>query len=169
MNDDCSKMPRLIKMNEFNNDWNLYIDYLYDLYLEEFFYETVFYKDAPVKTFTNLEYNGRQKTFNHITTEGSRDRLYNSLRCERYKWIKAMIEGNACNNCSDIAIWPEKRKKKQNILIWCRNTNFLVVLEKRREEYYLITSYCVIYPNKERDLRISYNRYKTKNQSRLSR
>lgn len=162
-------MPNLIDINDFDNDWSLYLDYIYQLYLEEFFYNTVFHKGVPVKTFTNLEYNGKQATFNHITTKGSRDRLYNTLRCERYEWIKAMIEGKRCEKCEDIAIWPEKKGKKHRVLIWCKKTNFLIVLEKRKTEFYLITAYCVIYSNKERDLRHSYNRYKAKNQSRLSK
>ncbi|NLZ54917.1 MAG: hypothetical protein GX892_17585 [Thermoanaerobacteraceae bacterium] len=162
----CFKMPPLTKVDAFQ-DWASYLDYLYNLYMDDFIYNNVYFRGVPVKTFTNLEYNGKQQTFNHITTEGSRDRLYNYLRCERYKWIKAMIEEKACENCEDLAIWPEVRRKKHNILIWCRKTNFVVVLEKRKTDYYLITAYCVTYPNKERDLRMSYNRHRIKNQSRL--
>lgn len=169
MNNTCSKMPHLITIDEFNQDWNSYLEYLYILYIEEFFNNTVFYKGLPIKTFTNLDYNGKQETFNHITTKGSKDRVYNTMRCERYKWIKAMIEGITCNDCCDLAIWEEVKKKKKRTLIWCRKTNFVIVLEKRKHEYYLITAYCVIYPNKERDLRDSYNKYNTKNRSRLSK
>lgn len=167
-NSICTKMPPLIKIEKFNNNWDQYLDYIYDLYIEDFFNNTLFYKGLPVKTFTNLEYNGKQETFNHITTKGSRDRLYNSLRCERYKWIKTMLEGETCENCESMAIWPVKKGKKHRTLIWCRKTNFLIVLEKRKNAFYLITAYCVIYPNTERDLRQSYNRYLTKNRSRLS-
>lgn len=169
MNDNCNKMPKLTTMDEFEQNWNSYLDHLYELYLGDFFYNTVKYKNLPIKTFTNLEYNGKQSTFNHITTKGSKDRLYNSLRCERYSWIKAIIEGESCIDCEDLAIWEENVKKKKRVLIWCRKTNFIIVLENRKDAYYLITAYCVIYPNKERDLRKSYNNYKSKNQSRLSK
>jgi hypothetical protein len=168
MDNTCSEMPHLITIDEFNQDWNSYLKHLYTLYLEEFFYNTVFYKGLPIKTFTNLDYNGKQETFNHITTKGSKDRVYNTMRCERYKWIKAMIEGTTCNNCYDLAIWEEVKKKKKRTLIWCRKTNFVIVLEKRKNEYYLITAYCVIYSNKKGDLMDSYNKYNAKNRSRLS-
>jgi len=164
----CPRMPDLIKIDEFDNDWNKYLDYLYSLYLNDFFYNTVYFNGLQVKTFTQLQYNCKQETFNHITTQGSNDRLYNLLRCERYNWIKTIIEGKICYVCDEIAIWEERRKKKQYTLIWCRSTNFLIVLKKRKECYYLTTAYCVTYPNKERDLRISYNKFIEKNRSRLT-
>ncbi|KGG81062.1 hypothetical protein Y919_02505 [Caloranaerobacter azorensis H53214] len=143
------------------------MNHLYELYLEDFFYNKVYYKGMPVKTFTNLNYNGKQQSFEHITTKGSKDRIYNVLRCERIKWIKKIIE-SLCNGCDNIATWQEKHKNKYRIIIWCQKTDFVIVLERRKNEYYLITAYCVIYENKRKDLRKKYIKYITKDRSRLS-
>lgn len=64
-----------------------------------------------------------------------------------------------------ILLSGKKRKNKINIIIWCKSTDFVVVLEQRKNEYYLITAYKVIYGNKRIDLEKNYKKYiqKTKN------
>lgn len=109
MENICEKMPPIIPISHFNNNWEKYLKYLYNIYLDTFFNNSVIYKNVKIKTFTELNYQGMQQSFEHITTKGSRDRLYNEERCARIMWIKPIIEG-LCDNCSNIAIWKEKKK-----------------------------------------------------------
>lgn len=170
MDNVCDKMPALIKLEDFNNDFNEHLEYIYKLYLSDFQENDTYYKGKKVKTFTELGYNLKQKTFNHITTENNQqDRLYNLLRMERYHWIKKIIEGDSCQRCDELAVFKDRKGNKENILIWCRQTDFLVVLEKRKNDYYLITAYVIQYSNKRKELESKYTKFICKNQNRPSR
>jgi DNA-binding transcriptional MerR regulator len=162
--DICEYLPPIIPFKNYNNDWDTFLEDLYKIYLNDFYNIVVKYKNLPVKTFTALDYNGKQQTFNHITTKGSNHRLYNQLRCERIRWIKALIENDNCRKCNHFASWPEKEKNKIRILIWCRKVDFLVVLEQRKDYYNLITAYKVIYDKKRNELIKKY----IKSRNRLS-
>lgn len=167
MSETCINMPPLTLMSDFNNDWKTYMNHLYQIYLNNFFNGEVRYNNNKIKTFTNLNYEGHQQSFEHITTKGSKDRLYNEARCERLQWIKPILEG-ACRDCGDILTWKERDRGKLNIVIWCKSTDYVIILEQRGNDYYLISAYKVIYSNKRSDLEKHYQEYIQKNQNRLS-
>ena len=102
------------------------------------------------------------ENYNHTGDES--DRMPNLQRCERIKWPKEMIEWCA-TNCNSIWVWENERHKKKNVLIYCPEENYLVVLAKRNEYYLLTTAYVVEYENAKRDLIKEYNAYKTNNAS----
>jgi len=160
-NETCPQMPPLVMMT---NGWAEYLDILYVEYLSEFINNSTYHRELKVKTFTQLEYNMKQATFNHLTTKGSKNRLYNEKRCQKYKWIKPMIEGN-CGACMSFRYFPDLdwNKKWKRFIIWCDKYDFVIILEKRDNCYMLITAYCVIYDDKRIQLERKYQKYiKTK-------
>lgn len=161
----CPNMPACILLEDCDNDWNKYLDLLYREYLKDFSDENLIHKGNRVKTLTELDYTMRQQTFNHITTKGSFDRLYNKQRCERLKWIRPIIEGN-CDECATFYYFPDlnwKKGKSRRYMLWCVDYDFVVILEQRNDVFFLITAYCIVYENKRKDLKNKYNQYlKTK-------
>lgn len=98
----------------------------------------------------------KSDTFWHITSKGTgrrippdykEERIRCSKRCERIKWCKAVIENstNEFVNC-----WEEKNKNKIRVHIHLRlseldvnEPDYLVVLEKRKTHFLLITTFCL--------------------------
>ncbi|OQB54107.1 MAG: hypothetical protein BWX97_00083 [Firmicutes bacterium ADurb.Bin146] len=169
MTNVCTSLPQLISLNSFAN-WKEFYNYIYKLYLDDFFNNTVYFDNKPIKTFTDLNYDLKQESFEHITTKGSNDRLYNESRSQRILWVKAILESKICRVCKDYAIWPEKDRNKIRYVIWCKTVDFVVIIEQRDNYYQLISAYCVIYPNKRDDLEKKYNNFlrANKNQNRPS-
>lgn len=102
------------------------------------------------------------ENYNH--TDDENDRKPNFRRCERIMWAKQFIEW-CSHNCEKIWIWENERHNKKNVLIYCHEQNYLVVLAKRNGYYLLTTAYVVEYSNARRDLVNEYNRYITNNAS----
>ncbi|HBZ02646.1 MAG TPA: hypothetical protein DEO83_02385 [Lachnospiraceae bacterium] len=100
------------------------------------------------------------ENYNHTGDEN--DRNPNFRRCERIKWPKEFIEW-CSNSCDRIWIWENERHNKKNILMYCQDQNYLVVLAKRNGYYLLTTAYVVQYENARRDLIREYKKYKTNN------
>lgn len=154
----CNNMPELVKLNN-NETWNEYLDKLYAIYLNDFFHNDISFEGKIVKTFTQLEYNMKQQSFNHITTKGSNNRLYNEKRCQRIKWIKPLIEGS-CKSCKYYRRFPDfMGNNKKRVILWCEHCNFIVILEERKSNYVLISAYCIVYDKKRRELEKKYDRH----------
>ncbi len=63
-----------------------------------------------------------------------------------------------CNNCSNYSIINDKNRKNDYV-IWCKNKNYIIVLELRKDKktnnnyYYLKTAYPVTKKDKLSQLR----------------
>lgn len=101
---------------------------------------------------------------NYDHTGNEEDRKPNFHRCERIQWARQFIEW-CSQNCTEIWIWENERHNKRNVLLYCPEQNYLVVLAKRKGYFLLTTAYEVEYPNAKRDLIKEYNAYKTNNAS----
>ena len=132
----CSRMPELILLSDYD-DWENYLEALYVEYKNDFYENETYHHSKPVKTFTELEYNLMQTTFNHITTKGGNDRLYNETRCQKIKWIKAILEG-FCGECDDIRDFLDLdwQKKNKRFIIWCIPFDFVIILEERGNSFF---------------------------------
>lgn len=160
----CDKMPELVVMGNYNNDWNKYLDALYIIYLEDFCNSPFLHKGLPLKTFTQLEYNMKQESFNHVTTKGDNNRLYNEERCKKLRWIKPILAGD-CAECPTFRCFPDLdwNKKWKRFIVWCVGFDFIVIVEQRKDCFFLITAYCLIYKDKKEQLEKKYQKYlKTK-------
>lgn len=142
-------MPIVGTLNEYLNTT------LYPFYFEQIACAHFTFHDKPIQVFSKLNYNLQHETFEHLTTKGSNDRLYNQKRCERMVWIRDILSG-VCKDCETYRVFKDRTwKGKPNCsryIIWCKEEDYVIILEERQRIVMLITAYCIIYQNKRNDL-----------------
>lgn len=153
----CEKLPPIIPLE--STGMQNYLSDLYRVYQEQIANGSFTFHNKPIHVFTSLNHNLQHQSFEHLTTKGSGDRLYNVRRCERLPWIKSILEGN-CNSCEEFLIFQDKnwhgKKNTKRYVLWCPKEDYVIILEEREKEVMLITAYCVLYENKRNDLRKMY-------------
>lgn len=166
----CSK-DTLVLCEDFS-EYTSYEDRLYLIFKEYYEKNNLFYKGIPVRM-KHYPPDYIPKTgFYHLICENYQhtgnesDRSPNLSRCSRIKWPKTIIE-YCSQNCLSLYIWENERKGKRNILLYCPEIDYLVVLGKRRDYLLLITAYPIEYENKRKDLLKEYTDY-CKNKQRTS-
>lgn len=99
---------------------------------------------------------------NYQHTGNEEDRKPNFDRAEKILWSKFILKECVPRLCSDIKVWENTRHGKENILIFCTNVDYLIVLSKRRDYLLLTTAYPVEHKNRKKDLLKEYEAYKNK-------
>lgn len=156
---NCSKLSPLI-CREKGKPFQEYLTELYLVYSQEIANENFNFHGKPVKVFTDLNCNLQHQTFEHLTTKGDNNRLYNSKRCERLHWIKDILK-NVCCGCKDYRVFLDSKWKKNNAkryIIWCVREDYVIILEERQFDVFLITAYCIIYDDKRKQLQKEYEK-----------
>lgn len=147
--------------------YSVYEDMLYQIFLLLYEKGTLHYKENLVHMKHYPPDYGPKTGFYHMICENyqhtgnEEDRKPNLRRCERLEWAKQFIE-KCSQSCEKLMVWENQRHGKKNILLFCPDLNYLVVLSKRRDYYLLTTAYPVDYPNKRKDLIKEYNAYISK-------
>ena len=166
-----SSEDTLVKCEDLN-EYPYYEERLYQIFSECYEEGKLYYKDIPVKM-KHYPPDYIPKTgFYHLICENYQhtgnedDRSPNLSRCARIRWPKAIIQ-DCAQNCLSLYIWENERRGKQNILLYCPEVDYVVVLGKRANYLLLITAYPVEYENKRRDLLKEYTDY-CKNKQRTS-
>ena len=159
--DTCDNLPELIKLNQYNGDWKEYEEKLYSVFKEAFIDNTQYFLGKPIGIFTDKMYNNKEKTFWHVISEGPSEFERNPelRRCERVGWINTIVNLIYCNNCEEIYKWKYRHSnKKFRYKIWCRKTNFIVILEERKNTFMLMTAYIVKYNHTKEKLEREYTK-----------
>ena len=159
MDNKCAKLSPLISLKE-GQVLAEYLHELYPIYQSKIAGGSFTFHGKPIHVFTELNYNLQQQSFEHLTTKGSNDRLYNLARCERIVWIKDILS-NLCADCDDYRLFPDttwKSGKAKRYIIWCVKEDYVIILEERQKNVLLITAYCVIYPHKRSFLESEYKK-----------
>lgn len=149
-------LPRLIRLEDYNGEWNRYIDEVFAIFYKDFIESQPKFKDKWVRCRRDL-IDGKEAAFWHCISEGSdeNNRTPDIRRCERIGWIRAIIENSQDHR---VDCWPVKRKSEVRWLLWF-NEEFLIVLAERhrkrdRFEYIqFITSYCTYEIQRKEKLR----------------
>ena len=68
------------------------------------------FKEKPVKVFTELNCNLYHQAYEHLTTKGTHEKLYNESRIARIALINEIL-GDICNGCENLAIFKILQKK----------------------------------------------------------
>lgn len=97
---------------------------------------------------------------NYQHTGNEEDRNPNFSRAEKILWPKFILKECIPNLCNGIKIWENKRHGKTNILIFCTNVDYLIVLSKRRDYLLLTTAYPVEHEHRKVSLLKEYETYK---------
>lgn len=142
---DCEKLPSKIESKMFNGNIDAYNEALYKLFKRDFIDNTTYFNQKPVDIIHQDYYNGKERTYWHIVSEGDEDanRTPISTRAEKIAWIKFLIlEDGSCPNYKFWTRYHDKTKKTR-LYIMCDAVNYLVVLENRGTYYKLITAFPV--------------------------
>jgi len=136
-------LPALESFEDYHNNWEHYVDVLYEFYENDFIHNKFQFKSKTVNT-RRLPYtDGKDRTFWHIIQEGKNedDRIPDFRRCERIRWPKPIILNY---KDSQIKLWNYQKRKikgtKTRTYIWFNN-EFLVILEPRSKYVLFITAY----------------------------
>jgi hypothetical protein len=148
-------------------DYVQYENTLYKIFTELYEQEKLFYKEQPVRMKHYPPDYDIKTGFYHMICENyqhtgnEKDRKPNMRRCERIKWPTEII-GNCSKICEKIMIWENERHGKRNVLLFCPELDYLIVLSKRKNYFLLTTAYPVEYSNRRNDLIKEYTEYVNK-------
>lgn len=152
-------LPKLVLLADYDGDWDAYEDAIYDYFLTELVKEKLEYLGLRISLRRQPEYKNKHFSFWHVTSTGEKEseRIPDFRRCERIRWIRAIIE-----NHSDpvVKVWENRRRKETAVCFWLEDEQYLVVLGKRSEYWLLKTAYMTNYRHTQDKLRKEYNEFK---------
>ena len=136
------RLPKLLLLNDYEGDWEKYIDEVYKEFSSDFLINKVMFRGKVVKVRKTPIFKGKEIGFWHATSAGNEenDRLPDLRRCERIKWIRKLIE---CKKREDIREWETRRGSDKRFLISLNDFSYVVVLAKRKSYYQFITAFYV--------------------------
>jgi hypothetical protein len=140
-------LPKLMVLNDFNGNWDKYLDAIYQVFLEEVVNGKLTYNDLPIRVQFRPMSKGKGYGFWHLIQEGEieEDREPDLRRCERIRWIAWVIKN--LGEEGNILWWISMRGSSENVVLWHKNENYAVILAKRNNYFLLKTAY-VVKPNR---------------------
>ena len=145
MSEGNDRLPSLIRYEDYDGNWDVYINAVFAIFYKDFIQTQPKYRDKWVRCRRDPTFKGKEAGFWHCISEGPNecDRTPDLRRCERVGWIRYALDrvGQAGIDC-----WTNERRGAVRHLVWL-NEEFLVVLEERRRErdgfvyYQLVTAY----------------------------
>jgi len=154
---NVSWLPSLIKYDSSKNNFNEYIEAIYEYFKQDFIYTKPKFNGQELSLKKYPIRDGKEATFYHITTEGDdeENRKFDLERCERIRWSKPIIESDYVG----LKIWENKRGKDENILIWFDNVEYLIILRKRKTYNIFWTAYPVTEDHRKIKLQKEYEKF----------
>ncbi|MCK9463992.1 MAG: hypothetical protein M0R80_30615 [Proteobacteria bacterium] len=132
-------LPDLIP---FSGDWSSYVEKIHAAFFGDFFSHRVQFRGRPVNVRRDPRDQGKEAGFWHAVSEGKDEleRTPDLRRCERVRWIRAIIEHPVIQN---VCVWEEMRGSDRRIQLALTDFSYLVVLADRRSYVQFITAFCV--------------------------
>lgn len=154
-------LPDLMEIDSYQNDWNIYLDAIYNSFINDFIKNKTMYKKYQITLTKSPKIDGKEVTFWHLISEGKieSERLPDLRRCERIKWPSSIIKNH---NKVEVKIWENERKGDKRLLLFIEEEDYLVVLIKRKKYFLLCTAYLVKYIHHKRKLLKEWNEYNKK-------
>lgn len=147
---DKNCLPDIIECENFA-EWNSYLDKLYrDVFSRDFLESRPIFKGWRVLTRKEPMDGNWEHSFTHMTHEDLKhtldpnDRIPDPRRSERLVWVRRVIENYQCSlekECGEILYWEEMYRGRIRSYLLVKEERFLVVLEKARNVYFIITSF----------------------------
>jgi hypothetical protein len=154
-------LPELVLFNDFNGNWETYIDAIYQYFKDDLIDNQAYFKSLRVSIRKQPPYQEKHFSFWHVTSTGEKEeeRIPDFRRCERIRWIRPIIE-----NADDpaVKVWENQRRDGKRICLWLESQNYLVVLSPRQDYVLLLTAYTTDYERTRRKLWQEYNNYQSK-------
>ncbi|MCW3052154.1 MAG: rflB [Chthonomonadales bacterium] len=152
-------LPDLVLFEDYNGNWQRYVEAVYACFKADFLDKAVLYRGNRLGIKRYPEYQGKSATFWHIVSEGQVEveRLPDLRRCERIKWPCAVIENSME---PDVKVWENERRGERRLCLWLEEREFLVILAIRNGYYLLWTAYCVMQYHQKTKLQREYEAWK---------
>jgi hypothetical protein len=167
MSTSSFSLPPLILFNDYDGDWDAYLDALYEWFKNDFIDAKPLFRGRRLGLKRHPMTNGKEATFWHMIQEGpvESERIPNLRRCERIRWPKPIIENS---EKLEIKVWCNERNGERRICLWFVRDSYLVILADRKDYLLPWTAYPVDQPHRQRKLQKEYEEYCKKNGSQES-
>lgn len=152
------KLPELICLNDYNGDWEKYLEAIYNCFKKDFINSRPQFNKIKISLKKHPLLNGKEATFWHLISEGKDEqkRIPEMRRCERIKWPRPIIENHQSDN---IKYWENKRSSEERICLCFGDWEYLVVLSKRKGYTLIWTAYPITEKHTKRKLKKEYGKY----------
>ena len=152
-------LPELVLIEDYDGDWNRYVEAIYACFKADFLDKPIQYRGIRLGLKRHPEVQGKAVTFWHIVSEGpvEAERLPDFRRCERIRWPRPIIE-NSTDSC--IKVWENERRGERRLCLWLEDAEYLVVLAIRNGYYLLWTTYYVTQQKQKDKLQREYVNWK---------
>lgn len=147
-------------------------DELYNYFIKNIYFGDLQINGMKIKVFTTPFEDNRMQGFFHLTTKtqkkfGIKIRM-KEPRAYFINYIVPMIKNySKCHNCEDdkcnkIKIWttPYKGTKRTKLLYSDDLYSYIIILEKKKNDMYIISSYLIDEPGYLQKILKEYNKYK---------
>ena len=152
----CEFLPKLMRLEDYDGAVEVYLEALYEQFRQDFVLARPIFNGKRLGLKRHPLIEGREATFWHLISTGSEEaeRVPDLRRCERLAWVKVMIERWPDEQ---ILAWRENRGRKgTQILLWCEQAAYLVVLEDRGDYILPWTAYYVEHEHQRKKYRKRY-------------
>lgn len=158
MSEDYYDLPELITLSEYDGNFNLYLEAIYELFKKDFIEKHPVFQGTRVGLKKHPQREGKEATFWHMISEGEDEptRVPDLFRMERIKWPAALINDS---EHPYLKVWENKRGSKTNVLIFHEQKAYLVVLRKGADYLIPWTAYLITYRNRKERLLKEYAAY----------
>lgn len=148
-----SCLPDIIECENLT-EWNNYLSQLYkEVFVPDFINTKPLFRGLPVFIRREPRDGIWEHSFTHMTHEDllhhssdPNDRIPDLRRSERVNWVRAIIEHDNCSSvkqCGEILYWEEMFRGRVRSNLLFESERFLIVLEKAKKAYFLITSFYI--------------------------
>lgn len=144
-------LPPLVRFEDFNGDWERYLEALYAWFKRDFIDSTPLFQNRRLGLKRHPLTHGKEATFWHFIQEGAveDERTPDLRRCERIRWPRPVIEHS---DDPEIKFWCNERRGEKRVCLWFVRENYLVILADREEYILPWTAYLVDQPHRIRKL-----------------
>jgi len=153
-----SWLPDLVLLENYNGDWEKYLEIIYGYFVKDFVKSKPKYRGIKLALKKHPMIEGKEATFWHLISKGKeeKERMPDLRRCERIRWPRPIIE-----HCKDpvLKVWQNIRKGDTRILLWFDKVEYIVVLSERKGYLLLWTAYMVKKNHQKRKLQKEYEAY----------
>jgi hypothetical protein len=155
MTEGCDWLPELVLLDNYEGNWNQYIEAVYAYFKQDFVDSKPKFNDQYVELKRIPVYQNKESAFWHITSEGEEEgeRIPDIRRCERIRWPRPIIEHRTDRS---IRCWRNKRGQDNRIVLWFEDKDYVVILAERQGYILLWTAYLVTYSHTREKLQKEY-------------
>lgn len=151
-------LPPLVLFNEYEGNWNAYLDALYRHFRQDFVENRPYFEGRRLGLKRHPLSLGKEATFWHLISGGADEveRTPDIRRCERIRWPRPIID---YNKDFVVKVWRNRRRGETRVCLWLADQDYLVVLADRKGYLLIWTAYVVDQPHRRQKLQKEFEKY----------